>query len=330
MRLKTKNEKKSIIIVFLFLLSSLSFSLSIKSARAQRNHEIVNVLLLTKYNESSLISSLMIDKESISLTIAKSTNYKDYFDDLDDFDVFIIDRFLPKNLAELQTLKSHIDGTIDSKGLIVFGFLENDFTSEQVEAISDLLPVEINPDYNSAISPNDTSNPDYKIQISLNSNVANLSNNVVIKHIPWTSCPLIAKRLVVENKKENYGVIESIDGIYAIFSEWTVRNVGGKVLFYSMEIDDNNKPFTLWPYFNYLVYTSIFHVKSGFSELNIESYSAWPYSPIPHTIEIIFWFIMVACLWIITFWLYFKYRNKELLQNQKTNKSRESITNERN
>ena len=61
-------------------------------------------------------------------------------------------------------------------------------------------------------------------------------------------------------------------------------------------------------YFNYLLYASIFHVKDDFSDNDIESYGEWPFSPIPHTVDIIVWFTMIAILWVITFYWYFKMR----------------------
>jgi hypothetical protein len=326
-------EKKKICIelsaffILLLLVFAPNILLYSKFVRGSRSNS--NVILFSRNSDIPLIDSLLVDQDAISLEVVTPDSYdKKILDDLNEYDVIIIDRFLPQNLNELQTLKSHIDGTRANKGLIFFGFLENDFHSLQIQTISDLLPVKINPHYNDQISTNDTSQEDYKVQITLNNDIANISENSIVKLVAWASCPLIAKRLIVENKTENNGIIDSLHSFWegfilkeirnSLISEQKVGTDGGKVLFFSMEIDENNKPFVLWPYFNYLMYVSIFHVKPGYDDNNIETYQAWSFSPIPHMTEILLWFSMIAVIWIITFYLYFKFKKITQQYNEKS------------
>ena len=195
----------------------------------------------------------------------------------------------------------------------------DDFNLNQLLNISELLPVNL--DSNFENSTHDTGAFDYKIQIAMDNNIETQLNNdkehanILVRYIAWTSSPLISKRMLIKSsdlKPTTTQIIESIDGEYSILSEWSVGSNGGRVILYSILINEYNKPFTLWPYFNYLMYVSIFHVKADFSDDNIESFAQWPYSPIPHLLEIIMWFSMIGVLWIITFYWFFKFRKRKI------------------
>ncbi len=304
---------------------------SVPSITIRRDHGQANVLLFSKGDDTSLTTSLQIDTEAINLTIITQSNIDSNFNEdlLAYTDVIIIDRFMPSKISDLHILRAYINGTNSSIGLIFFGGLKNDltkpddFSDEQINMISPLLPATISPSYQ--VSPDDTSDASHKIQISMNKNIENQvltdreHSNILVRHIAWTSSPLISKRMLIRSIDMNPSaikIIESIDEAYSIISEWTLSNNGGTVILFSMLITEYNNPFVLWPYFNYLMYVSVFHVKSDFSDNNIESFAEWPYSPIPHLIEIIMWFSMIGVLWVITFYWFFKFKNKKITDRE--------------
>lgn len=319
--------KKTVAIVIIGIIVFTIFSLILftpHSSLIQRNHETANVLIFTKEQDSSLISSLNIDS-AIDLTIISDANFDTVFNEelLKNTDVIIIDRYLPEKNSDLTILISFIDGTKGNIGMVFFGALnnddkeENDFTALQINKIAPLLPDKMDDTYLSSTS--DTGDEDYKIQIAMSSEVESVrisdkpNSNILVRDIAWTSSPLISKRMLVEVKPEATPVIESIDGLYSILSEWTLNNgVGATVVCYSIAITGYNNPFVLWPYFNYLIYVSVFHVKSDFNDSNINSFAEWPYAPIPHTFEIILWFIMIGMLWVITLYWYQKLRKSKM------------------
>ncbi len=84
-----------------------------------------------------------------------------------------------------------------------------------------------------------------------------------------------------------------------------------------------NKPFYLWPYFNYFVFQSIRYLSNEFSYASeIDTYAQWPHSPIPHETEATIWMIFVAGLWVFNFVLFFT------LGKKKKSASRETLATE--
>ncbi|MBD3187233.1 hypothetical protein GF325_10420 [Candidatus Bathyarchaeota archaeon] len=71
-----------------------------------------------------------------------------------------------------------------------------------------------------------------------------------------------------------------------------------------------NKPFYLWPYFNFFLYqTSMYLAKEDADD--IKNYAKWPYSPIPHKLEAILWMSFVGGLWVFNFVLFFTLGRKK-------------------
>lgn len=300
-----------------------------------RKHETANVLLFSSERNSALTRSLKIDEEAIDLTILTSDDMSDFDEDLlKNTDVVIIDRYMPENTDDLTLLRRYINGTTDDLGLIMFGaFLndeevDDDYTDTQIDAISDLLPVSLASD--TETSTNEASEAHYKIQAALEPEIEQEKaenkeeSHILVRDIAWTSGPLISRRLVVEAKSDAKIIVESIDGEYTVLAERKLDNDGGLVLFYSMIINGKNEadkqfngPFVLWPYFNYLMYVSVFHVNPDFQDSDIQSYAQWPFSPIPHLTEIMMWFSMIAVLWVITFYWFMKMRKKNIPQDSK-------------
>jgi len=323
---KLKLPKNTIIIILCSIIGFICFSMiffSAQRALTKREHEAANVLFFSKGEDDSLLNSLNIDSDTIHLTIITKENIDKKLNEflLRSVDVIIIDRFMPEKMDDLRAIINHINGRNGRIGLIFFGALNNDKTKEddfsdaQISAISEILPCQLGINYK--VSTDNASQTEYKTQVTLNREIENQklndkpNSNVLVKDIEWMSCPLIGKRMMLKTKSSATQIIEAIEGEYSILSEWHIEG-GGTVILYSMVIHGYNDPFVLWPYFNYLMYISIFHAKADFLDSDIESFTDWPYSPIPHAFEMILWFSMIGILWIITFFLYFKMRNKSI------------------
>ena len=102
----------------------------------------------------------------------------------------------------------------------------------------------------------------------------------------------------------------------AIFSKYTTQGAGpnwnrvpipGEFEFHQVEA---NKPFYLWPYFNFFQYqTAMFLANKTASQ--IDDYASWPLSPIPHSSQAVMWMMFVAALWVFNFVLFFTLGKKK-------------------
>jgi hypothetical protein len=72
-----------------------------------------------------------------------------------------------------------------------------------------------------------------------------------------------------------------------------------------------NKPFYLWPYFNFFLFQSARFLGGGLSTTDIDTYAEWPFSPIPHQTEATLWMTFVAGLWVFNFVLFFTLGRKK-------------------
>ncbi|MCP4762952.1 MAG: hypothetical protein GY870_14330, partial [archaeon] len=138
-------------------------------------------------------------------------------------------------------------------------------------------------------------------------------SQIVVEHIVWNSIPAVEEMTRVKVKNGANIILETALDQNSTLSEWNLADNGalnytnsGYVMFFSFEILDGNLAIPLWPYFNYLIYISTFHVHPDVIDEQILSFALWPYSPIPHLIEIIMWFTMITFLWIISFIFYFR------------------------
>jgi hypothetical protein len=158
------------------------------------------------------------------------------------------------------------------------------------------------------------------------------SNQLVFStNVAWQSCPLLryrvstyarkpSARTIVEvpNTKEPLMVLGKMSDLSSSISS------NGSVIFVSpgvgilnltdsegSELKEMNVPFSLWPYFNYLMYLSIFFLDSDFVNSELESYALWPWSPIPHEREANMWMTFVGFLWVFNFALFFALGKKK-------------------
>jgi hypothetical protein len=152
-------------------------------------------------------------------------------------------------------------------------------------------------------------------------------------NIAWTSCPVLSLRTFTFSKMEKAHTIVEIPDtseplvVLANCSDLTPTTSLSEVMYISMGLGnitfDNGKsaemnvPFALWPYFNYLLFLCVFYMDADFAKANLESYSDWPYSPIPHEKEAGMWMTFVAALWIFNFTLFFTLGKKKKSKDAK-------------
>jgi hypothetical protein len=150
-------------------------------------------------------------------------------------------------------------------------------------------------------------------------------------NIAWQSCPLLRERVstyakkdkaqtIVEvpNTKEPLMVTAKVKDISPIVTESSVIFISTGVGMINKTKDDGtmsesmmNKPFSLWPYFNYLMYLCAYYLTISFDNSLLETYADWPWSPIPHEREATLWMIFVASLWVFNFVLFFTLGKKK-------------------
>ncbi|NMC06766.1 MAG: hypothetical protein GYA24_16230 [Candidatus Lokiarchaeota archaeon] len=273
---------------------------SVKQVEATRPSRAANVLVFSASPSSPLITSLGIDRDAINMTVITNSTMESitlarFNSTLHATDVFFIDRYLPGEVPYLHLIASHVNGTIRNAGLVMFGFLPDDEGFASIGVLAPLLPVMLGTNISAQVSTSDTGDAGYKVQVGLVTPVP-AGSAIVARHIGWTSCPAISKRLVVDTKPGTSKLVIASDIGFtgtAIIAEWNASSTGSHVMFYSM-ILDLNKPFYLWPYFNYLVYVSVFHATTGYPDDAIESYAEWPFAPIPNPVQEILWFLLVC------------------------------------
>ncbi len=163
---------------------------------------------------------------------------------------------------------------------------------------------------------------DNQVEVSINS-VLDADPNFLFKvpRIAWGSCPLLKERIqtyATRNTATDYTVVEvpSTKEPLIIMRNGTAT---GRVMYISPgtyiqtktwdenKVDDWNKAFALWPYFNYMMYLMVRWLDPQTTDFKaIESYADWPFSPIPHFWDAVSWMAFVAGLWVFNFILFFK------------------------
>ena len=191
--------------------------------------------------------------------------------------------------------------------------------------------------------------------------------NPFTSNIAWQSCPLLHERFSTFAKKDNTTTLVEVPNtkeplmVTSKFKDITnTISSNASVIYLSpgtgyKETDDlkikvedftksfgedsfttsyehneelMNEPFSLWPYFNYLMYMSVYYLDHDFNNELIETYAQWEKSPIPHEKEATIWMIFVASLWVFNFALFFtlgKKKGEKDIREMKTEIKREQI-----
>ncbi|MBN2153123.1 MAG: hypothetical protein JW839_16845 [Candidatus Lokiarchaeota archaeon] len=261
-----------------------------------------------------LIRALGTDTESINVTVITSETLAwmplyTFNESLALADVIYVDRFMPWGIDLLQLLVSHVNGTISYDGLIMFGIMQNgsvpgegDLTPSQVDAIAPVLPVSLSTSY--VNSTGNSSAPGYAIEVKPASGVPE-NSTILANCIPWDTCPLVDRRLVVSAMPGAAVVLTDQTGSEPVLAEWNISDNDSSVMVFSMEIIENNRLFTSFPCFAYLMYVCTFHAMYNYSDSLIDSWEEWPFSPgyggdLPWA-----WLILTLALVGVALWLYY-------------------------
>ncbi|MHA1896102.1 MAG: hypothetical protein ACTSU2_01800 [Promethearchaeota archaeon] len=200
-----------------------------------------------------------------------------------------------------------------------------DFFKDQTGSSYNPLQGYLNDIYNKTLPYEIRSN---EVQVSVSDAQSALpveKQSMYVTRIAWQSCPLLYDRILTYAPKANASTLVQVPNTKEpLMVEWnysgdaSIRIIylspgTGKYYEYSKgkyELNEWNKPFRLWPYFNYLMYLMVYDVK-GLSPDQIETYAEWPWSPIPHQHEAAIWMTFVAGLWIFNFVLFFSLGKKK-------------------
>jgi len=175
---------------------------------------------------------------------------------------------------------------------------------------------------------------DITIAVSDEENALNETDRTIFtRNIAWTSCPVLSLRVFTFSKMPKARTLVEIPDtseplvVLANCSDLTPTTSLSQVIYISMGLGnitfengksaEMNIPFALWPYFNYLMFLCVFYMDADFAKANLESYSDWPYSPIPHEKEAGMWMTFVAALWIFNFTLFFTLGKKKKAKDAK-------------
>lgn len=309
---ESKNRAKLWSWFIIFTVSVLFWSS--RFSTAQNTNDPVSVMVFSKSTQSHLITALGIEKNQISVDCISNNTAKEY--SLNEFetllhqsDVIFIDRYLPTEISYLTLIAQYVNGSKGTKGLVVFGAsIENgipDFNSDQINCLSSLLPVYFGTSYN--VSTNNSIDSSFKVQTKYSDQI-NAEDFYLTRDIPWESMPAISRRTITPLntlKADAYSSLLSVDGQEILISEKNLT-AEAKSFFCGIIIQGENLPFTLWPYFNYLIYSITLHVAPNTEDSDISRYYEWDHAPIPHLPQIIGWFAMVTSLWVISFLIYFQ------------------------
>lgn len=281
-----------------------------RPASAARPTTVASVLVFSRTSTSPLITSLRIDTGAIAVQVLAAADVAGldatgFNNTLASADVFFVDRYLPTDPTFLALLASHVNGTLGHKGLVMFGIMEGDLDGPQVAAIAPLLPVQLDAAYQNSTA--DSTRLDYSIQIKVNEGRL-ATSEVLVRWIPWVSAPQVDRRTVIDARPGADRIIVDLTGSHAIVAEWQVGSTGARVMFFSMEVNVHNIGFSVWPYFNYLMYACTFHVLQGYDDALIEAFHEWPWAPLPDLPTIVGWFAMIGGLWVITMACFARYR----------------------
>ncbi len=305
------------LLVFMWIASILAIPTYVVPTAAERPKQVANVLVFSTSMRTSLINALRTDTDAINVTVITgevlpSISLATFNKSLTFADVLFVDRFLPSDSSYLNLLECHVNGTFEHDGLVMFGFLQNgsvpgigDFSASQVAAVAPLLPVNITTVYENSTA--NESATGFVIQATPATAVP--ENSTILRDcIPWSSCPLIDRRLLVSAKPGAATILTDGTGNETVLAEMPTGGNGSSSIFFSMEIAHYNIPFTTFRFFSYLMYVCTFHSMSNYSDALIESWEEWPFSPGYGDESPWLWIVIIIVLVGVTFWIHVRSR----------------------
>jgi hypothetical protein len=318
----------------------------------------VNVLIFANTSTSALTVSLGLDPtvkvEVFNGDINDSTDLHNL--NFTKIEVIIFDSYLPTDIADLHYLIGNINGSFGAENMTGVLFFGGNYSTASITEFSrHVLPIEFviyKDALNNTISDyfyEQTGMPNplakyyegiynntqaYEIRTSeLGIDVSDEQNAAPVKsmyvtRLAWQSCPLLYDRILTYSKRVGAQTLVEVPSTKEpLLVTWNKAFTNGtiQVIYLSpgtawVNGKEWNKPFHLWPYFNYMMYMMVYDLKGkgvALTEDEIESYAQWPWSPIPHQLEATLWMIFVASLWVFNFVLFFKLGRKKDKRNVK-------------
>jgi len=330
------------------------------------NSPAIKILIFIDPANTSFKDRIELDN-TLQISYATSSNYYGYLASLSDYDIFLVNGFLPSNTTFIAAMTNEIQS---GTGLFIFGgyypLIAETRSYGAYADFTNILPVVFNYPYTTEVEL--YIDQDYVGQIELRVNDEYLysdtspasSVNVLQRSVVWESSPLVKERIFVKDAKAGANVLVyrpeqnrvgnftkgeplvayttygsgrilwvsmCVGFMAAQFNQYIVSGIGPYwnrtiapgttpvVHPVKRENAELNKPFYLWPYFNFFTYQSSKFI-AGLNASQIDTYSQWPYSPIPHETEATLWMIFVAGLWVFNFVLFFSLGRKKKGQRE--------------
>lgn len=292
-----KNRKFIILLFFVSYIAIFNYSGLICDVKAQddeNNHVFVAVLSQDPF--SDYINALKLDPR-IRITIYDNSNITSFQDSVSDYNTTFICDF---NLLNDMIIENIISNVTNGMGL----FFQTNINSETYDTanlnkFSILLPIVIDTEIDGTpkqVTPDEFGN----IKVVVNGSLS--SDNIFLNRIGFTSMPQLLYLSKSTANSTSTVLLHAKSGepiiIYGEFGS-------GKVLAFCGPIkSDTNEHIADWPYFNYLMYFSAMYL-SNIDENQIDTYSEWPFSPLPSQNLKIIILIIIVLIICITFGLYF-------------------------
>ena len=299
MREKSKRRIKiSVVVLTIVIIGSVLFGFLINPSYGQINQR-QNVLVITKGNDSFFRRSLLIDQESLNVSFISDSEYIVNIDPWIDA-VVIFDASL--NISEQGVIASFVD----NGGSCVIYMGQN---LHDNGTLLDTLGI--------------LDNAIYEVGKSLNQEamlfvVAN-QTHPISQNIAWNSAPnmKIDNMTIIPINSLNSSVSRITD-VYPESKNLEIdanrqpalihRTLGdGNVMVFAGWLEDGaNIDFQVWPYFNYLLHAMVLTSLN----LDIATFSTWPFSPVPHLTEQIIIGLLVLILSVVVVILFIVIRKK--------------------
>ena len=294
-----KKVSKIMVISIIALITSgaLLFLLMIPAHGQATNQK--NILVISKGNDKTIIQRLRIDTDNFNISVVADTEPLNSIGSWID-SVIIIDALLD------STKQNLLSNFVDGGGSVVILMGQNLFNNATLLGKLELIN-------NTLFEAEKKMNQEQSLFVIAN------TNHPISKNMDWNSAPSMKidnmTYLPIESLNAS---VERIIDVYPISKNLEInanrrpvllekaKGSGNIILFTGWLEEGANLDFKLWPYFNYLLYTMIFE------SLNVafQTYSAWPYSPVPHLTEQIILLIVVIVLAILAVALFVVMKRK--------------------
>ena len=284
-------------IIALITSGALLFLLMIPAHGQATNQK--NILVISKGNDKTIIQRLRIDTDNFNISVVADTEPLNSIGSWID-SVIIIDALLD------STKQNLLSNFVDGGGSVVILMGQNLFNNATLLGKLELIN-------NTLFEAEKKMNQEQSLFVIAN------TNHPISKNMDWNSAPSmkIDNMTYVPIESLNASVERIID-VYPISKNLEInanrrpvllekaKGSGNIILFTGWLEEGANLDFKLWPYFNYLLYTMIFE------SLNVafQTYSTWPYSPVPHLTEQIILLIVVIVLAILAVALFVVMKRK--------------------